>query len=33
MDYLIGSVSSVAVLGGIPVIAYHISRFVDRFTK
>jgi len=33
MDYFIGGITSIVVLGGVPVAAYNISRIIDRFTK
>jgi hypothetical protein len=33
MDNLIGGITSIVILGGVPFAAYHISRFIDRLTK
>jgi hypothetical protein len=33
MDNLFGSVLGVLATGVVPVVAYHVSKFIDRFTK
>jgi hypothetical protein len=33
MDNLFGAMFGALATGVVPVVAYHVSKFIDRFTK